>query len=195
MKKMFWGILLILAGIILGLNALNVTNINLFFDGWWTLFIIVPSIYGLLKGEYKNANIIGLLLGLLLLFTVQGIINFNIIWKLFIPITLIIIGISFILKNLISSKEINTKMSTDEHFATFSSQNLNFDEEKFEGTNLSVVFGEINLDLRKSIIKSDVVINTSSVFGGTEIHLPSNVKLKVNSTPIFGGVTNKFWCG
>ena len=45
MKKIssvIWGIVLIAAGALFALNALNITNIDIFFDGWWTLFIIVP---------------------------------------------------------------------------------------------------------------------------------------------------------
>ncbi len=38
------GLILIAIGVIIGLNTLNITDINIFFDGWWTLFIIIPSI-------------------------------------------------------------------------------------------------------------------------------------------------------
>ena len=41
--KYIIGFLLIFIGLILGLNAFGITNINLFFSGWWTLFIIIPS--------------------------------------------------------------------------------------------------------------------------------------------------------
>ena len=46
MKKVgsvLWGIVLIAAGVIWALNEFNVTNINVFFDGWWTLFITHQS--------------------------------------------------------------------------------------------------------------------------------------------------------
>ena len=45
MKKLngiVWGIVLVAAGVLLGLNAFGITDIDIFFDGWWTLFIIVP---------------------------------------------------------------------------------------------------------------------------------------------------------
>ena len=47
------------------------------------------------------------------------------------------------------------------------------------------------MDLREAKIKEDVVINTSSIFGGIDIYVPNNVKVKVKSTSIFGGVDNK----
>ena len=41
-SNILWGIVLIVLGLIFGLNALDITHIDIFFNGWWTLFIIVP---------------------------------------------------------------------------------------------------------------------------------------------------------
>lgn len=41
-KNIILGIILIALGIIFGGNALNLFSINVFFKGWWTLFIIIP---------------------------------------------------------------------------------------------------------------------------------------------------------
>ena len=70
MKKtsnIMWGIVLIIVGIIFGLNSLDIADINLFFDGWWTLFIIVPCFIDLFKEKNKTGNIIGLLIGILII--------------------------------------------------------------------------------------------------------------------------------
>ena len=40
------GIIFVVAGVIIGLNSFGITDINIFFDGWWTLFIIIPAING-----------------------------------------------------------------------------------------------------------------------------------------------------
>ena len=128
----------------------------------------------------------------------QDILNFDMIWKLAFPLILIIIGISFIFKDTFDyklSKEIKKlnekKVNSDEYCATFSGQNLKFDGEKFTGTNLTAVFGGIKCDLKNAIIENDVVINCSSIFGGIEIYVPDNIKVKVKSSSIFGGVDEK----
>lgn len=69
MKKfgnVLWGIVLISIGLIMGGNALGITNINIFFDGWWTLFIIIPSFIGLFNDDEKTGNLVGLLIGVAL---------------------------------------------------------------------------------------------------------------------------------
>ena len=56
MKKIgniLWGICFIVIGVIILLNSLEITNINIFFEGWWTLVIIIPSAIGLIKEKEK----------------------------------------------------------------------------------------------------------------------------------------------
>ena len=201
MKKfgnVLWGIDLIFIGLIIGGNALGITNINIFFDGWWTLFIIIPCFIGLFKDNEKTGNLIGLLIGVALLLACQDILDFGLIWKLAFPAILVAIGLSIIFKDALGGnvsseiKKLNEKRNGENSYcATFAGQNVNFDGEKFTGADLKAVFGGVKCDLRNAIIDSDVVINASSTFGGIEIFVPSDVKIKIKSVPIFGGVENK----
>ena len=61
-ENIIWGIVLIIIGLIIAANALGITNINVFFDGWWTMFIIIPCFIGLIKDKEKTGSIIGLLI-------------------------------------------------------------------------------------------------------------------------------------
>lgn len=196
--NILWGIVLIAIGLIIGGNALGITNINIFFEGWWTLFIIIPCFIGLFKEREKTGNIIGLLVGIALLLCCQKVLSFDMVWKLALPVILIIIGISFIFKDTFDRnvsekiKKLNENKNKDNDYcATFSSQNVNFDGEKFNGADLTAVFGGVKCDLKNAIIENDVVINASSIFGGTEIYIPDNVKVKIKSSSIFGGVDEK----
>ena len=201
MKKfgnVLWGLLLIVIGCIFGLNALGITNIDIFFDGWWTLFIIVPCFIGLLKESEKTGNLIGLLIGIVLLLCCQGLFDFDMVWKLLFPAILVAVGISLVFKDIIGGKvneEIKrlnkNKKGNNEYCATFAGQNIKFDGVEFHGTDLTAVFGGVECDLRNSIINEDQVINASAIFGGIEIFVPSDVQVRIKSTPIFGGVDDK----
>lgn len=62
MKKfgnILWGLVFIAIGTIWGLNALGITQINLFFEGWWTLIIIIPCFIGLFRESDKIGNLVG----------------------------------------------------------------------------------------------------------------------------------------
>lgn len=195
-KKILWGLLFIIIGIIIGLNSLGITNINIFFDGWWTLFIIIPCFIGLFDNDSKTGNIIGLVIGITILLATNNIISFEIIGKLAIPFILVAIGISILfketIKSNITSKVAEGKKNGLEYItATFSGQKVSKEDEEFKGANLDAVFGAVDLDLRGAKIEKEAVIKASSIFGGIEIFVPEGVNIKVKSTPIFGGVSNK----
>ncbi len=194
-----WGIVLVILGVIFGLNALNVTDIDIFFDGWWTLFIIVPCAIGLFTEKDKTGNLIGLIIGVVLLLACQDILRFDIIGKLIFPVALVAIGIAMVLKYLFGGKtkerikQINEKNGSvkQEYYATFSGQDISFSGEEFKGVTVSAVFGGIKCDLSGAVISSDVVINASAVFGGVDIIVPKEYNVKIDSNSIFGGVSDK----
>lgn len=198
MKKtnILWGLVFIILGVIFGLNALEITNINIFFSGWWTLFIIVPSFIDLFKKNDKTWSIICLIIGVTLLLAAQDIISYELIAKLLLPTILVIIGLSLIFKDVFQSSikeaisNINTE-NTPSHFVAFSGENLNYNNEEFTGCEMNAIFGGLKCDLRKAKIKKDVVIKATSIFGGIDLLVPDDVNIKVTSVPIFGGVSDK----
>lgn len=201
LKNIMWGLVLIMIGTILGTNTLKITNIDIFFDGWWTLLIIVPTFIGLCTERDKKTNLIFLMIGILLLLAARDILDFKILIKMILPIILIIIGLYMIFRNTFNKKmnqqikKLNNKLSSNERYvSTFSEQNINLDDEIFKGTNLNATFGGIKLDLRKAIVNEDIVINASSIFGGIDIYIPDNCKVKIKSNSIFGGVSNNKKC-
>lgn len=179
-------------------KCVGIANINVFFDGWWTLFIIVPCFIDLFKNENKTGNIIGVVIGVALLFSCRGILNMSMVLKLIVPFILVCIGLSIIFKDSLNKKvkgrikKLNkNKKNAKEYSATFGEQKLDFSNEKFDGCEINAVFGGVSCDLRNSVIKDDCVINANAIFGGVTIRVPSNVKVKVSSTPIFGGVSDE----
>lgn len=195
-NSIVWGVALLAVSAVLILNAFEITSIELFFDGWWTLFIIVPSLIGLFNGHDKTANIIGLLIGTFLLLACQNIFDFDILWKLAVPVIIAVIGVKMIFggigrnRGFIKSMEANGN-DIKTGFAAFSGQDINFDNEIFKGAEFTAVFGGIKCDLRNAVFEGDTVINACCIFGGADILLPDNVNIKANSNSLFGGIDNK----
>ncbi len=193
-----WGIVLVAVGIVIALNALGVADVELFFDGWWTLIIIIPCFVGLFTEKEKTGNAIGLLVGVILLLACRDIIGFEAVWKLILPIILIAIGVSMVFKNIFGRKisdeikRLNEKKPEGKgYYAVFSGQNINFDGEVFLGADVEAIFGGIKLDLTRAQITSDVVVNATAVFGGIDILVPVGVNVKIRSSSLFGGVSDK----
>lgn len=197
-SKILWGIVLVSVGVVFALHAFGITNIELFFDGWWTLFIIIPCLIGLFSEREKTGNIIGLTIGVFLLLCCQNILGFDMLWKLAVPAIIFIIGFKLIFGAVFGDKA--TKMieasrqngdSIKKSCATFSGQNLRFDGEQFSGAEFTSVFGSIKCDLRNAVVEKDCVITATSIFGGIDIFVLDNVNIKINSNSIFGGVSDQ----
>lgn len=198
LNRVIWGVILIAVGVLLALNAFNITDFDIFFDGWWTLFIIIPCFTGLFTEREKTGNIIGIAIGAFLLLCCQEILDFSMLWKLIIPAIIILLGLKLIFGISFHKKadEILSKMRDNGNdpkicCATFSNNQLNYDGEIFDGAELTATFGGIKCDLRNAIIDKDCAIKVSAVFGGIDILVSDNVNVKVSSNSVFGGITNK----
>lgn len=197
-SSIIWGIVLVAAGVIFALNALNITDVDVFFDGWWTLFIITPCTVGLFTERDKTGNITGIAVGVFLLLCCQDILSFSVLWKLLVPAIVIIAGLKMVFTGLMGNRanDIINKLKSDGKepktgCAIFSGCDLTFDGEVFEGAELTAVFGGVNCNLNNAVITKDCAIQASSIFGSIVILVPDNVNVKVSSNSIFGGISNK----
>ena len=189
MKKnnFLWGGVLIIIGILFLGNSLSWWNTNIFFKGWWTLFIIVPSVKGLIKKEWIQ-SILGLAIGLLLLGAARNYITWQMVGELFVPFVFIVIGLSLIVKP--KEKKSRVSGADNTYLGIFSGC-----EEKLKqlenNTKVIAVFGGVDLDLTDVNIKENTSIECITVFGGIDIKLPKNVNVITKGVPIFGGIENK----
>lgn len=199
-SNVVWGLVLILIGVGYAGGNLGVWDFNLFFQGWWTLFIIVPCFINLIQYGPNGGNIAGLCVGAALFLAAQGFLEFSLIRKLLVPAILVLVGISILLGNTkrrITDQQGNqipyekTGMGGSDVSGVFDGRKVHYDGQRFEGATVSAVFGGVDMDLRSAVIERDVRIDATAVFGGIEIFVPANVVVKVMSTPVLGGITNK----
>ena len=193
LSKIILGVCLVIAGVLYGLDKLNVIKFDIFFKGWWTLFIIVPCFIGFIRGKERIGNVIGMIVGVFILLGTNGISA----WKLFVPVLLIGIGITFIFPKK-ADKEVDEEIermkssSKNSHrcLAVFSGQEFSA-ENGFEGCELTAVFGGIKCDLSSHVFTHDVLIDTVAIFGGVDITVPKGVTVKTRSFCLFGGIDDE----
>ncbi len=175
------GSIIIALGIIIGGNYIGIWELNLFFDGWWSLFIIIPSIVGLCKKQWIS-GVFGLFVGFILLFSANGLLDYALVAPLF----LIVLGIVIILP-----KNHKSALGSNKEYNAMFSSNDGVYEGVLENISTSAIFGGLNLNLKNATVKEDVVIECVCIFGGVEIIAPDNVYIEVKGYPIFGGIDNK----
>ncbi|MDO4364917.1 MAG: LiaF-related protein [Clostridia bacterium] len=213
-KGIIWGIVIVALGILWGLKEANILNYSMFFDGWWTLFIIVPSIIGLVTEKNKKGSLICLAVGVLLLVNCY----FD-LWqykRYLLPLIIVIVGASVIVGNIFDKKPeyqqveqynpnpqnqnesananygepVYIPQGNQEYYASFTSEDYRFDN-GFAGGKFCATFGGLKLDIRNADIVHNCVINTNATFGGIEIYVPQDVRVVVKSNSVFGGTSDK----
>ncbi len=195
--SVLWGVAFIIAGLGFAGNAFGIWDFDIFFDGWWTLFIIIPAIISMVENGPNTGNSIWLIVGGVLLLSAQDIIDGRIVGKLFFPVILVLIGFSIIFGNRVRQSVPQSAFASvpvggvPGYNAIFSGNDVRWPAEQFTGASLSAVFGGVTLDLRNAIITEDVVINSTCIFAGIDIYVPQNVQVKVAGVPVFGGGDNK----
>lgn len=196
LTNIVWGIFFIIVGIGFVGNTLFGWNFELFFRGWWTLFIIIPSILSIIQHGPKPFSVSAFIIGVMLLLSNRGYFDYDLVQNLAVPVVFIVIGVCILVKalgfNFHTRETVTNKDGLIDYSAVFSGQNIIFNEnELFTGASLNAIFGAVKLDLRSAIINEDAVIDSTAIFGGIDIFLPGDVNVKITGTPIFGGVSNK----
>lgn len=199
-KPIVWGVAIIALGIIFGGNALGLFNFDIFFEGWWTLFIIVPSLISLITEKDKLASLGFLAAGVILLLAAQNVFSYDVAWKIILAVALVIAGLTIILKSVLHNKndeEVAKKVkdlgdgkTMDSQMAVFSGSDRVYKDEVFSGSNVMAVFGGVNLDLMNAKFEKDTVIKAFALFGGIDIIVPDDVKVKIKSGFVFGGFSD-----
>lgn len=190
------GFVLILAGAVFAGNAMGWWQVSLFFQGWWTLFLIIPAISSMIRRGIHIGNSILLLIGVLLFFSAQSWIPFQILRRLMFPLILIFIGVGVLLHNIFAAGRnpeapSMASVQSREFCAVFSGREETFPNgELFEGASCLSVFGGVDLDLRGVVLTYDVRIDATAIFGGVDLKLPEGYAVKTSCFPLFGGMDN-----
>ena len=200
-KAIIWGLAIITLGVIFGGNALGLFNINMFFDGWWTLFIIVPSAISLITEKNRIASLVCLAVGVLFLLAAQDVFSYETAGKAALALFLVMAGLMLIFRSIFkknNDKEIEKKVhdlkdgkSMDSQTAVFSGSDRVYNGEVFTGSDLVAVFGGVELDLRNAKFEKDTAIKAFCLFGGIDIKVPKDVQVKIKSGFIFGGASDE----
>lgn len=169
-ENWLWGGLFILVGMGLCGNVFNIWHFKVLFNGWWTLFIIIPCIINIIGNGFKFTNIIGIIIGVILFLECNKLFPTGIIIKLIFPCILIVIGINI----LFQGKE--------------RQENLKIDMGKSGFLIITSIFSGHGLKPSNEVIKG---CNIVAVFGGVDLYVSDRVNIKSRSIPIFGEIDNK----
>ncbi len=171
------------------------------FDGWWTLFLIIPGISEIIKSGFSFWNVGITWLGVWLLINAQQE-SWGISSEMFLAGSLFVFGamvIIFAIKkskgtndNSIGMESIKNGDSVANYSALFSGSKVVNSSQELAKVNVSATFGGVQLDLSDAKFIDGAVIKAYAVFGGIDIKMPKGCRVKTSGIPIFGGLKNTY---
>ena len=110
------------------------------------------------------------------------------------PVILILIGLRFILSSRRNPFTSNSNVSADklDSVAIFGGTDLVVSSQNFQGGQATAMFGGVDIDLRAAKPSADgAILHASAFFGGIDIRVPREWRIKMEGTPVFGALENK----
>lgn len=183
-------ILFSLYALIAMILALVLPKYSIFFPGWWTLILIIPSLGSLLFQNNKGFSLYTLIVGILLLLSCNSIIPLNKCFTILLCLAIIFIGINIVKVTLKIPERKNSNTKFVPFYYAFFGSTEEMVETKFSGGYTKLVFGYLSLDLRNAKIEKNSTLKVLSIFGETDILVPENTEVITTSTNILGGTEN-----
>ncbi|MBR5424727.1 MAG: hypothetical protein IK108_11995 [Clostridia bacterium] len=190
------GLVLIALGVYWVLRVIEIipADFTLFFDGWWTLFIIVPCVIALFSKGDKALPAIGLAVGAAMLLAEQEVITWTQLKNMILPVLVVVLGLFLLLRALITGKHgsaTDPALSDNRVSAVFGNRLADLSGSDFNGGTVTAVFGTAVLDLSRAMLKPDAEIRVRAVFGSVEVRLAGNTAVRFHIVPLFGGVSDR----
>ncbi|NDL67100.1 LiaF transmembrane domain-containing protein [Anaerotalea alkaliphila] len=188
------GLVVLFFGILFLLDQLGMgVDLGRLIAGYWPLLLVAVGIIQLAGGSgFRLSGILLLGAGILLQLEKAGVLALSVrIWELVLPVAVILLGVHMLLPRAkgvrVRSEDFVNQM------ALFSGVEVKNASRNFQGADLLVLFGGMELDLRGGAIGAErpAKIQAFVGFGGADILVPEGWKVRVSGLPLFGGWSNK----
>ena len=211
MARYVIGGVLVILGLLLLLSTTGLLPLNLgwgFIGDWWPLLLVFWGLYGLVSGglRFRPWAVILLLLGILFQLAELGFWEWSNLARLW-PGLIVLAGLLILLRRrgrrrsrrraarqlanspaeTLAAEEARDFLSGSWAFSSGASRVVS---QNFQGGDLSVTFGGLELDLRDAALApGGATLSLEVVFGSVKIQVPGNWQVTVTSNTHIGGVT------
>ena len=184
-RRTLLGIILVLVGLVLLLDNLNlIPGLPHYVFHWANIFLVI-AVINLFSGNRKPAFIF---LVIWAFFTLDRYyyVDFEDYW----PLIIVAIGVSFIIKNKASGVS-GTNENYFDDINIFGGSNKRVTSQSLEGGKTTNIFGGANIDLRESKPAEGATIQVFSMFGGCDLIVPPEWEVQIETTAILGAFDDK----
>jgi predicted membrane protein len=189
--QLVFGIIVIIAGVLITLDNLNFLVASEIFR-WWPLALMALGMVQLFESESAGRRMSGaLLLGIGSLFLLDRLHVLRFFFRELWPLILVIIGIGILWSALTREGSHTEGGTTVDATAILGGVERSCTSPDFRGGEITAVMGGCQIDLRQALIKTDrAVIHAFAFWGGIEIRVPETWAVTLEGFPLMGGMND-----
>ena len=179
------GASLVLLGVLYLLSALADVDAGGIVARWWPVVIVAlgAAQYGIDHSARLGSAVL-IVVGLCLLGFTTGLVEGS-VWSYLIPTLIILAGIGVMLPRLEGTRVFEGDSVVA--FAALGSRTLKSRSPALTGGDVTVLFGNLVLDLSDAAPAPGAKISVTAILGGCEILVPAGWEVQLGGVPIIGG--------
>ena len=194
-NRIFWGLLLIVAGVLLLLDRIGRLDFGDLLSSYWPLLLIVAWLWHIMVNKVRKTagGIVLIIVGCFFMLGKWDILGRS-AWHFIWPLLIILAGLWILFGSFLrgaARKSAGEKADDIDEFAMFSGLTRRFESQALRGGEATVVLGGMELDFsRAQLAGGQASIKVTAVLGGLEIKVPKNWQVHVESHPVLGSIEN-----
>lgn len=182
--RIILGLVLLAAGGLFLLDAVDVIDAWSVVGSWWPAVLIVLGIVALVaQPRSLISGGILIVVGLVLLSATLNFIDIS-VWQLLIPALLIAAGLGLVLRGLYGGGTTDTSNSVTAT-SVLSEQRVNSRATAFKSATLTALLGDVTLDLRQAQLDHNgAIVDTFCALGDVNVVVPHSWRVRLEGMPI-----------
>lgn len=200
------GLALLVLGVLLTLDTMNVLNTRDMVRAWWPLGMLLIGV--LLVAQTRGSDVrrgrsntssrttgwVFIVVGGWVMLKKLDLIDFN-LWEMFWPLVLVSLGGGLVWQ-AVKRNQRRGVIAADQDASLngiLSGSKRRWDTSKFSHADLTAFWGGTELDLRKAALApgEEAVIDVFALMGGHEVQVPEGWNVVDQIQPVLGGVEDK----
>ena len=189
--QLVFGIIIIVVGVLITLDNLNVVYARELFR-WWPLALMALGMVQLFESDSAGRRMAGaILLGIGSLFLLERLHVLQFFVRELWPLILVLIGLAVLWSAWTRERIPPAGGDTVDATALLGGVERTCTSQDFRGGDITAILGGCQIDLRQAQIKTDqAVIQVFAFWGGIEIRVPETWTVTLEGFPIMGGMTD-----
>lgn len=194
--RIFWGLVLILVGVLFLLDRMGQIDFGSLFSRYWPLILIFAGLGHLVANNFRNAagGVVLIIIGGVFMLAKLDILERS-AWHYTWPLLIIILGLWVLLGAVgrrSTGKFPGVRDDDLDAFVMFSGLNRRIESQNFRGGKATAILGGIELDFTQaSLAEGKASVELTAILGSLEVRVPKTWQLLVDAHPVLGGIEDK----